>query len=72
MTDLIGVVEDAELQINVQLIEGSAKGDPGGPGAKGEQGDTPIKGTDYWTASDKAEIVSDVLDALPDGDEVGY
>lgn len=37
-------------------------------GAKGDTGDpgkTPVKGTDYWTASDKAGIVSDVLAALP-------
>lgn len=25
----------------------------------------PVKGTDYWTAADKAEIVNDVLAALP-------
>lgn len=35
-------------------------------------GKTPVKGTDYWTADDKAEIVADVLAALPDGDEVSY
>lgn len=34
-------------------------------GENGEDGKTPVKGTDYWTASDKAEIVSDVLSALP-------
>ena len=26
------------------------------PGAKGEDGHTPVKGTDYWTEADKAEI----------------
>lgn len=31
----------------------------------GLKGDTPVKGTDYWTAADKAEIVNDVLAALP-------
>lgn len=25
----------------------------------------PVKGTDYWTAADKAEIVADTLAALP-------
>lgn len=29
------------------------------------KGTTPVKGTDYWTAADKASIVSDVLSALP-------
>lgn len=39
---------------------------------KGEKGDAPIKGTDYWTAADKAEIVQDVLAALPSSEEVSY
>lgn len=34
-------------------------------GLDGQDGYTPVRGTDYWTASDKAEIVQDVLDALP-------
>ena len=34
-------------------------------GLKGDKGDTPVKGTDYWTAVDKAEIVADTLAALP-------
>ncbi len=39
---------------------------------KGENGDKPIKGTDYWTDSDKEEIVNSVLDALPNLEEVKY
>lgn len=31
----------------------------------GADGYTPVRGTDYWTSSDKQEIVSDVLAALP-------
>lgn len=48
-----------------------AKGDKGDPGEKGETGAqgpagyTPQKGTDYYTAADKAEMVSAVLAALP-------
>ena len=34
-------------------------------GLKGDKGDTPVKGTDYWTETDKAEIVNDTLAALP-------
>ena len=41
-------------------------------GANGQNGHTPVKGTDYFTAADIAEIVQDVIDALPDGDEVSY
>lgn len=37
------------------------KGDPGTPGAAGH---TPVKGTDYWTASDKAEIVNETKNAI--------
>lgn len=31
----------------------------------GKDADTPIKGTDYYTAEDKAEMVTAVLAALP-------
>ena len=34
-------------------------------GLKGDKGDTPVKGTDYWTAADKSEIVADTLASLP-------
>ena len=39
-------------------------------GAPGEDGYTPVKGTDYWTDDDKAEMVADVLAALPAAEEV--
>lgn len=41
------------------------KGDKGDTGAKGADGKAPVKGVDYWTAADKAEIVADTLAALP-------
>lgn len=37
----------------------------GTPGAPGDPGYTPVKGKDYWTAADKAEMVTAVLAALP-------
>ena len=46
-----------------------ANGDPGTPG---KDGHTPVKGTDYWTAADKQEIVNSVIAAMPDGTEVAY
>lgn len=49
-----------------------SRGDKGDPGTPGVAGHTPVKGTDYWTAADKQEIVNDVLAALPDGTEVSY
>lgn len=39
--------------------------DVGLKGDKGNKGDTPVKGTDYWTPADKQEIVNDILAALP-------
>ena len=47
-------------------------GPTGAPGAPGAAGHTPVKGTDYWTAADKQEIVNSVIAALPDGTEVSY
>lgn len=38
----------------------------------GLKGKTPVKGTDYFTETDKQEFVQDVLAAIPNGDEVGY
>lgn len=32
-------------------------------GEKGDKGDSPVKGTDYWTTADKAAMVQDVLDS---------
>ena len=38
----------------------------------GEDGAIPVKGTDYWTAQDQANIVQDVLDALDEAEGVSY
>lgn len=53
-------VSNGKLQYN-----GSDVGLKGDKGADGKDGKTPVKGTDYWTAADKAEIVNDTLAALP-------
>lgn len=41
------------------------KGEQGLQGERGEQGDKPIKGVDYYTDSDKKEIIDDVIASLP-------
>lgn len=50
------------------------KGEQGQQGIQGEKGDkgdtglagyTPVKGTDYWTDTDKTDMLNDVLAALP-------
>lgn len=51
---------NGKLQYNGSDV--GLKGDPGTPGTPGK---TPVKGTDYWTTTDKAEIVNDTLAALP-------
>ena len=56
-------VSDGKLQYNGSDV--GLKGDKGDTGAAGADGHTPVKGTDYWTESDKAEIVADTLAALP-------
>ena len=49
----------------IATVEDGVAGTPGTPGKDGTDGHTPVKGTDYWTASDKAEIVAEVTAALP-------
>ena len=39
---------------------------------KGADGYTPVRGTDYWTAADKAEIVADVVQSFVNAEEVAY
>ena len=56
-------VSNGKLQYNGSDV--GLKGDKGDTGAAGADGHTPVKGTDYWTAADKAEIVADTLAALP-------
>ena len=33
-------------------------------GADGADGDTPVKGVDYWTETDKGEIIQAVVDVM--------
>lgn len=61
---------DGKLKYNGSDV--GLKGDKGDTGAPGADGKTPVKGTDYWTAADKQEIVDDVIASLPDGTEVKY
>ena len=41
------------------------QGPAGKDGVNGQDGYTPVRGTDYWTENDKTEIVNSVLAALP-------
>lgn len=56
-----------KYKLTFDLYDGTSKsvvfevpqGDPG------PKGDTPVKGVDYWTDTDKKEIVDDTLASLP-------
>ncbi len=48
----------------IQGIQGE-KGDKGDTGAAGADGYTPVKGVDYFTAEDKAELINGIT-AIPD------
>ena len=56
MTDIkvLNARGEEMVVINTELANPTYKGDPG------EAGYTPIKGTDYWTEEDKAEIIADI------------
>lgn len=47
-------------------------GDVGPQGPAGQDGYTPQKGIDYFTEADKQELVQDVLNALPNAEEVEF
>ena len=53
--------------VNIKGVKGDKgdKGEAGENGKDGADGYTPVKGKDYFTDSDKAEIVSSVISALP-------
>ena len=77
---------DAGAWVNLGALQGPAgpKGEQGPQGKQGIQGiqgiqgeqgpagATPVRGTDYWTDADKAQIVSDVLTALPNARGVNF
>ena len=63
--DTLDKLSDSNGKLQYNGSDVGLKGDKGDPGAKGADGKTPVKGTDYWTAADKAEIIADTLAALP-------
>lgn len=45
---------------NLSVLNGKLQYNGSDVGLKGDKGDTPVKGTDYWTAADKQEIIDDI------------
>lgn len=67
--DSYGVVPACKIKKSM-INNGPLQGPAGPRGPKGEPGYTPQRGTDYWTAADQAQIVQDVLSALPNASGV--
>ena len=62
-----------ETVVTNALREAKESGDfKGEKGDKGDDGYTPRKYVDYWTSTDKAEIIAETIASLPDASEVGY
>ena len=53
--------------VNIKGVKGDKgdKGEAGENGKDGANGYTPVKGKDYFTDADKAEMVSSVISQLP-------
>lgn len=63
--------DGGENIITVTLTDGTESTFTVRNGSKGSPGAAPVKGTDYWTDEDKAEMVSEVLSKFVDVSEVG-
>ena len=66
----VNFVGGASQSFNIKNGSKGDKGDTGAAGANGKDGTdgkTPVRGTDYWTASDIAQIKSYVDDAILGG-----
>ena len=63
--DISGKLDASKLPeaINTALAQAKASGEFEGP--KGDPGYSPQKGVDYWTATDRAQMVADTIAALP-------
>ena len=57
---------------NNVISSSSSQGPQGEQGPAGKDGHTPVKGTDYWTESDKQEIINAVIASFTNGNEESY
>lgn len=76
----IGTVTTLEAGQQATVVNSGTKenpifdfGIPKGEGGKnGADGITPVKGTDYYTQEEKEELITEVLQRIPDGNGVAY
>lgn len=73
-TDFLNSLKGEQGQQGIQGQQGERgqQGEKGEQGEKGKDGHTPIKGTDYFTEQDIAEIVNAIYLKVADGNEVSY
>lgn len=57
---LLQIPSAVENALKVAKESGDFKGEPGEKGERGEPGYTPIKGVDYYTTEEKAELVQEI------------
>lgn len=55
--------DDIDAAVNKALEEAKASGE-----FDGKDGDTPVKGTDYWTDEDKQSIIDEILSNYPEAE----
>jgi hypothetical protein len=67
-TTIIDVTSKDGSTTTTEVIDGK----DGRDGRDGIDGYTPIRGVDYYTESDKQEIVKNVLNSIPTAEGVGY
>ena len=60
------------LKIKVNGVWQTVPAIKGTDGKPGTNGTTPVKGVDYYTETDKQEMVQLVLAAIPSAEEVNY
>ena len=60
-------LDTIELESAIETALFNAKASGEFDGAKGETGYTPVKGVDYFTETDKAELITNVLEELTKG-----
>ena len=64
INDMTNYIKEHKEELKGEKGDTGEKGNTGATGSKGADGYTPVKGTDYWTASDKNEIIDEVADSL--------
>lgn len=64
---ILSIEGESTRTFNIGKVKGE-KGDKGTDGKDGKDGYTPVRGTDYWTDEDKAEIKAYVEEAILGGE----